>query len=87
MATYRFDHWEKDGVTIGSTNPLTTSPITADTVFNAVYVLVAPTKRTVTITSTPTGIPMTSPTGTTPFQVIVDDGASIQLQAPTQVVG
>lgn len=87
MATYRFDHWERDGVSIGTTNPMTSPIITADTMFTAVFVLVSPVKRTVTIASTPTGIPITSPAGTTPFQVLVDDGTSITLQAPMQVVG
>ena len=82
MARYVFDHWEVDGANIGSANPTTIGPITADTTIKAVYQIVT---HTVSLESSPQGIPYTNPPGTAPFTVTVQDGQNISVQVPQQV--
>lgn len=83
MAHYTFDHWEQDGVNIGSANPITLSPITGPTTVVAIYVPV-PT-HAVTLDSSPTGVAYIQPAGIAPFSVSVEEGQTITLQVPQEV--
>lgn len=37
MATYYFNHWEVNGVNVGSANPASIGPILSDVVITAIY--------------------------------------------------
>lgn len=84
MARYVFDHWEVNGVNIGSANPTTIGPITADITINAVYQIVI-VQHTVSLESSPQGVPYTNPPGTAPFTATVQDGQNVSVQVPQQV--
>ena len=82
MVKYDFDHWEVNGTNLGSMNPLTVGPITSDLSVKAVYRIVT---HTVSLDSTPSGVPYITPVGTSPFTVIVQDGQNISVQVPQEV--
>jgi len=83
MVKYTFNHWEVDGVNVGSANPLTVGPITADTRIVAVYAVVT---HRVTFDSTPSGIIYTQPSGQgAGSSLTVDDGISLTVQVPPTV--
>jgi len=82
MAKYTFDHWEVNGVNVGSANPTTIGPVTTDLTVKAVYQI---TTHTILLDSSPSGVTYVNPVGTPPFTVTVEDGQSISVQVPHEI--
>ena len=82
MVKYIFDHWEVNGINVGSANPLTIGPITADLTVKAVYQI---TTHTILLDSSPSGVAYVNPVGTAPFTITVQDGQSISVQVPHEI--